>query len=221
MNDPNDTIIDESLVPVRDYLADYLAIAAGESSGNELATRLVNKYGTLSVIASASDEDILAVRGSRQSVLRALRLLSAIWSRSVCERFTKGGVYSTEELSFLARAYLAGMPNEELLAIVLGEGGALVDISILGDGGVNDMYSTPRRVLEHALMHSAHSVILAHNHPRGGVEPSDEDMEFTEKCLLALRREGIELLAHFSVAGNACRAVPRSYKYESKQNDEE
>ena len=213
-NNMTEEIVDESLVPVRDFLADYLAVSAGEASGNELATRLVNKYGTLLVIATASDEDLYAIKGSRPPVVRALRLLSAIWSRSVCERFTEGKVYSAEELSILARAYLAGFPKEVLAAITLGKMGELTDISVVGDGGVNDMSVTPRRVLQHAIDRGASSVILAHNHPGGSVTPSGEDMEFTEKCLLALKSEGMTLIAHYAVSGGLSAEVPRTYKYE-------
>ena len=54
----------------------------------------------------------------------------------------------------------------------------------------------PREVFKPAIKASAASVILAHNHPSGKVEPSREDREVTQRMSGAAQIIGIEVLDH-------------------------
>ncbi|MDQ3927236.1 MAG: hypothetical protein M3272_09690, partial [Actinomycetota bacterium] len=57
----------------------------------------------------------------------------------------------------------------------------------------------PREVFKPAVRASAASVILAHNHPSGKVEPSQEDREVTRRIGEAAEVLGIEVLDHVIV----------------------
>jgi DNA repair protein RadC len=50
--------------------------------------------------------------------------------------------------------------------------------------------------LKHALSDRASAVIVAHNHPSGGVEPSQSDVNITAQIKAAGEIVGIELLDH-------------------------
>ncbi len=59
-----------------------------------------------------------------------------------------------------------------------------------------------RKIVEVALKHRAVSVIIAHNHPGGVAEPSDNDDKITEQIKNALQTVGISLQDHLVIAGN-------------------
>lgn len=59
----------------------------------------------------------------------------------------------------------------------------------------------PREVFESAILHTASSIIVAHNHPSGDVTPSASDRQVTERLVMAGRVLGIEVLDHIIVAG--------------------
>lgn len=54
----------------------------------------------------------------------------------------------------------------------------------------------PREVFAEAVAERASGIIVAHNHPAGGVEPSEADVSITKQLSQAGRIVGIELLDH-------------------------
>lgn len=61
----------------------------------------------------------------------------------------------------------------------------------------------PREVVKNALKHNAASVIFAHNHPSGCVEPSAADLRITAALRTALDTIEIRTLDHFVVSVSA------------------
>lgn len=71
---------------------------------------------------------------------------------------------------------------------------------IVSIGTLNYNLVHPREVFEPAVKNLAAGVIVAHNHPSGCLEPSDEDISLTKRLSEAGRLLGIELLDHVIVA---------------------
>ncbi len=59
----------------------------------------------------------------------------------------------------------------------------------------------PREVVRAALHHHAASVVLAHNHPSGSVQPSRADEALTQQLKAALALVDVRVLDHIIVAG--------------------
>ena len=57
----------------------------------------------------------------------------------------------------------------------------------------------PREIVVRALHHHASAVVLAHNHPSGGVEPSRADLAITQTLLAALALVDVRVLDHVIV----------------------
>ncbi|NTU66818.1 MAG: DNA repair protein RadC [Candidatus Moranbacteria bacterium] len=67
-------------------------------------------------------------------------------------------------------------------------------------GTLNANLVHPREVFEPAIKNVAAHLIVAHNHPSGNPEPSDEDIEITKRLSEAAKIIGIGLLDHVIVA---------------------
>ena len=70
---------------------------------------------------------------------------------------------------------------------------------IVSIGTLNYNLVHPREVFEPAVRNLAASIIVAHNHPSGCLEPSDEDLSLTKRLAQAGKLLGIELLDHVIV----------------------
>lgn len=70
---------------------------------------------------------------------------------------------------------------------------------IVSIGTLNYNLVHPREVYEPAVENLAASIIVAHNHPSGCLEPSDEDLSLTKRLSQAGKLLGIELLDHVIV----------------------
>ena len=70
---------------------------------------------------------------------------------------------------------------------------------IISIGTLNASLIHPREVFEPAVKNLASHVILAHNHPSGSLEPSDEDLAVTKRLCDIGRLLGIDVLDHVIV----------------------
>ena len=66
-------------------------------------------------------------------------------------------------------------------------------------GSINRNSIHPREVVKEALAINAAAVILAHNHPSGGNEPSKEDLELTRALTEILKVIDVRVLDHLIV----------------------
>lgn len=76
----------------------------------------------------------------------------------------------------------------------------VVDSEIVSIGSLNANIVHPREVFKRAILESAASVILAHNHPSGNIMPSSDDIELTKRLLQAGEIIGIKVLDHIIVS---------------------
>jgi DNA repair protein RadC len=67
-------------------------------------------------------------------------------------------------------------------------------------GSLNASIVHPREVFQPAILHSAASVVLVHNHPSGDPEPSEEDLSITRRLVEVGDLVGIAVLDHVIVA---------------------
>lgn len=73
---------------------------------------------------------------------------------------------------------------------------------IISVGSLNANLVHPREVFEPAVRNSVAQVILAHNHPSGDPEPSEDDLEITRRLDEAGKILGIEVVDHVIVAND-------------------
>jgi len=73
---------------------------------------------------------------------------------------------------------------------------------IISVGSLNANLVHPREVFEPAVRNLVAQVILAHNHPSGDPEPSEDDLEITKRLVEAGKILGIEVVDHVIVANN-------------------
>lgn len=69
-------------------------------------------------------------------------------------------------------------------------------------GSLNANLVHPREVFEPAIRNLAAQIILAHNHPSGDPEPSEDDLEITKRLVESGKILGIEVIDHIIVAKN-------------------
>jgi DNA repair protein RadC len=73
---------------------------------------------------------------------------------------------------------------------------------IISVGSLNANLVHPREVFEPAVRNLAAQIILAHNHPSGDPEPSEDDLEITKRLVESGKILGIEIIDHIIVAKN-------------------
>ena len=86
--------------------------------------------------------------------------------------------------------------QEHFISLTLNGGGELIRSRVVSIGLVDRTPVHPREVFAGALSDLASSIIVAHNHPSGRLEPSPEDIQITDQLEDAGQFMGIRLLDH-------------------------
>jgi DNA repair protein RadC len=85
---------------------------------------------------------------------------------------------------------------EELYVLIMNNGFNVIDKVLIAKGTHNAMIVTPKDILTPVLLASGCNIILAHNHPSGDTQPSEDDIVFTRKVMKACEVMGIALADH-------------------------
>jgi len=86
--------------------------------------------------------------------------------------------------------------RELFVGLYLNARNQVVAHHVISIGTTNANLVHPREVFKPAIIKNACSVIVAHNHPSGGTDPSEADLEVTKRLTDAGQLLGIELLDH-------------------------
>ncbi len=86
--------------------------------------------------------------------------------------------------------------KEHLKSLLLDTKNRVLAIRTVSIGDLSSSIVHPREVFKDAVIASAASVIVAHNHPSGDPTPSAEDVAVTKRLIQAGEIMGIDLLDH-------------------------
>ena len=92
--------------------------------------------------------------------------------------------------------HYADRKQEHFLCASINGANEVLNIRVVSIGLIDRSPVHPREVFADALSDRASAVIVAHNHPNGGVEPSQSDINITAQLKAAGEIIGIELLDH-------------------------
>jgi DNA repair protein RadC len=90
--------------------------------------------------------------------------------------------------------------KERFMVFWLNSGNKVVGFEIITEGILNSSLAHPREIFRGAIIATAASIIVAHNHPSGNAEPSGEDISMTRQIVEAGKVIGITVHDHIVFA---------------------
>ena len=97
---------------------------------------------------------------------------------------------------------MGALAQEQLRVLLLNTRNQVMAQRVIYIGNVNSSVVRPAEVLRAAVIESAPSIIIAHNHPSGDPTPSPEDVSITRDLVQAGKLLGIDLLDHVVIGGD-------------------
>lgn len=201
-----DRFIKSGLVGFHDYevLELLLTYIFPNRDTKPIAKDLLAKFKTLAGVFSADSEELQEIKGVGERTAVYLKLLNDTLGFVFEERAKNEEIQFTKtaQLFEYFKATIGNKKNEVMRVIYLDSKNGLINAENLSEGTISEAVAFPRKIVEGALKYRAFSVIIAHNHPGGVVEPSDNDDKITEQIKNALQTVGIRLQDHLVIAGN-------------------
>lgn len=185
--------------------AELLAILLGtgtkEASALELAKQLLAK--AKNNLATLGDFDLHGLQQvSGIGPAKALTVLAAI---ELGRRRRKAKVKMGDHVGSSQTMYEILLPmfenkdHEMFVAVFLNARNMILEISNLGEGSAVATVVDVRRLMKLTVDLKAVNVIVAHNHPSGSLQPSEQDNQLTRKIRDGLDLFGCKLLDHLII----------------------
>jgi DNA repair protein RadC len=145
------------------------------------------------------DEDLAAVRGVGPDRVRKLLAAAEIGRRLWNATDPLPLIRGPEQVYEHCRD-IRSTTREHFVAFYLNSRHQILRREVISIGSLNASIVHPREVFRPAIVLCAASLVLAHNHPSGDTQPSEEDLAITRRLHEAGRLLGIELVDHVVVA---------------------
>ena len=189
-----------------DHLSDAEVLAIILRNGTQklnavdLARELINTFGSLRALLSASSKQICRLPGIGPVKYAQLQAAAELSRRLAKENLHRGPVLANPDIT---RDYLTQQlldRNYEVFAVLLLDSQhRVIQFIELFRGTINSASVYPRELVELVLNKNAAAVILCHNHPSGVAEPSQADKRITKRIENALETIEVSVLDHLVI----------------------
>ena len=182
---------------------ELLAVILGRGTKKEgvleLSRRLMKQYGKQAAFHEGDVDNLM--RLFNISFVQACQVVACFeLGRRLFSKEREIFLRSPEEVFEYVKE-MSLLKKECLRGLYLDTRNKLIKDEIISIGTLDRSISHPREIFFPAVLYSAASIILVHNHPSGDPTPSPEDIEFTKRIKEASRIMDIELLDHI-IVGN-------------------
>lgn len=179
-----------------ELLAIILKTGTKNKNVSLLAREVLRKVGSNN-ISTVTINELKKIKG-----LGPVKAAEIVATFELGRRFLKDKkatlILSAEDV-FREMADLRGNKKEHFVVFYLDTQNQEIKRDIVSIGTLNESITHPREVFEPAIKHLCSQIIVAHNHPSGGLLPSEQDKKVTRRLREAGDILGIRLLDHVIV----------------------
>lgn len=173
----------------------------------ELSRRVANYLSAETTIPSL--EKLRKIRGL--GAVKASQILACLELSGRYILGDKAMPVSSPECVAARLSFMKFEVQEHLVLVTLNSANMIIKIHDLTTGLVNQTPVHPREAFVKAIEDRAVSVIFAHNHPSGSINPSDEDVAITKVLCAAGKIIQIPVLDHIIIGKMGFTSICRLY----------
>lgn len=180
-----------------------IIIGAGMSDDEALvmSRRLLSLCGNnLSEFWKMSVADLVSAGISQKRALKIVSVFAIARRKNESEALRKDKISSSKDAAGIFFPIMSHLPHEEFWLLVLNKANRVIRKLKISEGGISGTVVDPKKVFKMVLELSASSIILAHNHPSGNIQPSDADHKLTRKLVDGGNLLDIAVLDHLIIA---------------------
>lgn len=188
--------------------AELIAILIGSGSRKESAVALSKKIissvdNNLSALAKLTLEQLMQFNGIGEA--KAVTIITALElgrRRRIEESIQLDKITSSKSVFEIMQPIIGDLQHEEFWILFLNNANKVKCKYQISKGGITGTLVDTRLVFKKAMEVNATSIILAHNHPSGTLNPSVSDKSLTQKLKRAGETLDIKVLDHLIITEN-------------------
>jgi DNA repair protein RadC len=168
----------------------------------ELSNRILKEYGPRAVINEKSVEKLM-----KELEITKVKACQIVACFELGRRFFKKDeeeiyIRESRDVYNYLKDKIANLKKEQFRGLYLNSRNKLIHDEVISLGTLTTNLVHPREVFQPAIQCTAAAIILAHNHPSGDPEPSEDDIKITQQLIEASKIINIEILDHIIIGKN-------------------
>jgi len=165
----------------------------------ELSQRIIKEYGSKAIASEKNVGRIMETLGI--PIVKACQIVACfeLGRRFFQEQPGKMPAIRGPEDVFVYLEDMKKLKKEQFRGLYLNARNKVIHDEVISIGTLTANLVHPREVFQPAIEYLACGVIVAHNHPSGDPDPSEDDLEITRKLASVGKTMDIELLDHIII----------------------
>ncbi len=182
---------------------------------NEIAHRLLERFGSIVGVLVACPAVLEQVKVSGEGIITFLSLRSAVERYYQIKKAQQKEdiLHNLEDCTQYMMGCFHEKRNETVYLLCMDAKCKVLGCTLVGEGSVNSAGVPIRRIVEMSIRANATAVVLAHNHPSGLALPSADDIQTTYRLAHALEAVDINLVDHLVYTSGDCVSIAQSGYY--------
>jgi len=161
-----------------------------------------NQRDAMSVMRDLSARELMEIPGVGPAKATSILAAIELGKRVLQSRPPEKTVVDDPSVAAAALSHeLMWQAQERFAVLFLDIKHRILGMKVITIGTATETLAHPRDIFREVLRHGATRVIIAHNHPSGNLEPSQEDLHLTRQLLEAASLLGVPILDHL-ILGN-------------------
>ena len=195
------------------------AVGLGQHILQELSK---HKRDPLDVLRDISPQELMAIHGIGPAKATTIVAAVELGKRTFQFRPTERALIDNPAAAAAVFSHdLMWQKQERFAVILLDTKNCLIGTQVITIGTATETLAHPREIFREVIKQGATKLIIAHNHPSGNVEPSQEDITLTEKLLKGAQYLDIPLLDHLILGNGNHQSLRQTTKLWDKYPQEE
>lgn len=205
---PREKLSTKGTSGMSDYelLAILLRTGTKEQNVLDFSRSLLWHFGSLEKLFDASIQDLMKIKGI--GLAKGAELISCITlakryrkEREMNEklRMQREAITDASLAAEHIRELITDYSKEQFFVLNLDVRNRVIDVDRISEGTLTASLVHPRETFESAIRKHSASIMVAHNHPSGDTQPSEEDIRITRRLKDAGNILGIQLLDHIII----------------------
>ncbi len=173
-------------------------------SAVDLARKVIKKFKTFQGMSHTDARDWKKFKGLGNAKIAHIQAALEIGKRFREDKVKKGKqkIKSAKDIVEILMPQMRDLKTEVFKVVLLDSNNLIIDIEDAATGTVNHAMPIIREIIHSALQKFAVSIICAHNHPSGNIEPSKHDKQFTNELCNAGRVMDVKIMDHVIIGDN-------------------
>ena len=172
---------------------------------NPIAKRLLNRFGSLDGVLSATEEELLQVDGIGAASAAMIKSVGEVFELCKEEDSQEEKALQFDDYYALGNYILEcfeGYDKNVQLMFSFDNGMNLIGIDKVYELDFSSGAVQPKAFVDLAVKRNASVVVIAHNHPHGPLYPGEADMKTNYNIEIAFYNMGVDFMEHYIVCGD-------------------